>query len=90
MFGRPAVRPSGRPAVRLSGCGRKLNVGFISQTMVPSVIKLGMIITTIELYALILLSVTFDLCIGHRFSIYAKRAVSVLSAYILPISHKCI
>ena len=45
--------------------------------MVPSVIKLGMIITTIELYALILLSVTFDLCIGHRFNIYAKRAVSV-------------
>ena len=60
-----------------SGCGRKLNVGLISQTMVPRVIKLGMIITTMELYALILLSVTFDLYIGHRFSIYAKRAVSV-------------
>ena len=48
-----SVRPSGRI--------RKLNVGLISETMVPSQTKLCMVITTMELYTLIPLLVTFDL-----------------------------
>ena len=40
-------------SVRLSGCKRKLNVGLSSQTMIPSIIKLCMIIATKELYELI-------------------------------------
>ena len=46
----PAVRPC-----------PKLNVGFISYTIVPIQIKLWMIITTMDLYTLIALLVTFDL-----------------------------
>ena len=37
--------------------------------MVPTQLKLGVSITTIELYADIPLFVTFDLYLGHRFSI---------------------
>ena len=68
-----SVRLSGRPSGRV----QKVNVGLFSKTMVPSQLKLGMITTTIELYAAIPLFVTFDLYLGHRVSIYAKRAVSV-------------
>ena len=45
--------------------------------MVLSVMKLGMIITTMELYTLILSLVNFDLYLGHRVSIIPKWAVSV-------------
>ena len=51
---------------------RKFNVGLTLKTMVLSVIKLCMLITTMELHALILLLVTFDLYLGHRVSIYAN------------------
>ena len=61
-----------RSSVRPSGSVQKLNVGFFSETIVPSQIKLGMIITTIEFYADIPLFVTFDLYLGHRVSICAK------------------
>ena len=67
----------GRLAIRPSECGQKVNIGLISKSMVPSLIKLYRTITTIELYTLILLLMTFDLHRGHRFSIYAKQAVSV-------------
>ena len=45
--------------------------------MVPSQLKLGMSITTTELYADISLFVTFDLYLGHKVSICAKWTVSV-------------
>ena len=67
-----SVRLSGHPSCRPSDRVQKLNVGLFSKTMVPSQIKLGMIITTVELYAAIPLFVTFDLYLGHRFSICAK------------------
>ena len=51
--------------VRPSGCIRKFNVGVISQTMIPSIIKLCVIITTMELYTLILLLLTSDPYQGH-------------------------
>ena len=51
---------------------QKLNVGLLSKAMVPSQIKLGMTVTTIELYADIPLFVTFDLYLGHKVSICAK------------------
>ena len=63
-----SVRLSGR----LSGRVQKLNVGFFSETIVASQVKLSVIITTIELYADILLFVTFDLYLGHRVSICEK------------------
>ena len=44
---------------------RNLNVGAFSKTMEPSQLKLGMIITTTELFATIPLLVTFDLYLGH-------------------------
>ena len=56
-----SVRLSVRPAVRPSGRVQKLNVGHIFETMVPTSIKVGMIVTTIERYAPIPLLVTFDL-----------------------------
>ena len=61
LSGRPSVRPAVRPAVRPSGRVQKLNVGLISETMVPSRTKLCMVVTTMELYTLIPLLVTFDL-----------------------------
>ena len=67
-----SVRLSGRPSCRPSGRVQKLNVGLFSETMVPSQIKLGMIITTFELYTAIPLFVTFDLYLGHSVSICAK------------------
>ena len=51
---------------------RNLNVGAFSETMVPSQLKLGMIITTTELYPAIPLLVTFDLYLGHRVGVCAK------------------
>ena len=57
LSGRLSVRPSVRPSGRV----QKLNVGLFSETMVPSQIKLSMIITTMDLYTLIPLLVTFDL-----------------------------
>ena len=69
-----SVRLSGRP----SGHVQKLNVGLFSKTMVPSQIKLGMIITTVELYTATPLLVTFDLYLCHRVTtICAKYALSV-------------
>ena len=59
-----SVRPSGRV--------QKLNVGHIFETVVPTSIKVGMILTTIERYEHIPLLVTFDLYPGHRVSIYEK------------------
>ena len=61
ILGRVASAPEMRHAYR-----------NISETIVPSQIKHGMIITTIELYADILLFVTFDLYLGHRVSICEK------------------
>ena len=62
-----SVRLSGRPAVSKN----------LTKTMVPNLIKFGMIITTIKLYAAIPLLVTFDLYIGHRVSICSKQTVSI-------------
>ena len=53
------------------------NVGLISQTIIPSVINLCVVITTIKLYATIILLVIFDLYLGHRVSLCAKEAVLV-------------
>ena len=64
-----SVRLSGRP----SGCVKKINIGLFSKTMVPSRIKLGMIVTTMELYTAIPLLVTFDLYLGHRVNISVNR-----------------
>ena len=65
---------AGRPAGRV----QKLNVELLSKTMVPSQIKLGMIITTVELYTATPLLVTFDLYLCHRVTtICAKYALSV-------------
>ena len=61
-----------RLSVRPSGRVKKLSVGLFSRTVVPNQIKLGMIISTLELYAAIPLLVTFDLYLGHRVGICAK------------------
>ena len=45
--------------------------------MLPSQLKLGVIITATEVYPAIPLLVTFDLYLGHRVSISSKYAVSV-------------
>ena len=62
MLGRPAVRPSGRPAGRI----QNLNVALHSRVIVATLIKLGMDITTMDRYAKVPLLVTSDLYIGHR------------------------
>ena len=64
MLGRPAVRPSGRPSGRI----QKLNVGFYAFVTVATFLKLGMIITTLDLYTWVPLLVTSDLYLGHRAS----------------------
>ena len=51
---------------------RNLNVGAFSKTMVLSQLKLGIIITTTELYPAIPLLVTFDLYLGHRVGVGGK------------------
>ena len=56
----------------MSGCVQKLNVGLFSKTVVLNQIELGMIISTVELYAPIPLFVIFDLKLGHRVSIFAR------------------
>ena len=60
---RPSGRPAGRPAVRPYP---KLNVGFYALVTVATFIKLGMVITTSDLYAKVPLLMTFDLYQGHR------------------------
>ena len=62
-----SVRLSGR----LSGRVQNLTLDF---STVPSQIKLGMSITTVELYTDIPLFVIFDLYLGHKVSICAKSA----------------
>ena len=56
-----SVRPSSRI--------QKLNVGVYALVTVATFLKLGMIITTFDLYAYVLLLVTSDLYLGHRGSI---------------------
>ena len=63
-----SVRLSGHP----SGHVQNLNVQLFSKTMVLSQRNLGMIITTVELFAAIQLLITFDIYLGHRISICAK------------------
>ena len=53
------------PAVRPDGCIQKLNVGFYAFVTVATFLKLGKIITTLDLSALTLLLVTSDLYLEH-------------------------
>ena len=53
-----SVRPSDRI--------QKLNVGVYALITVAAFLKLSMIITILDLYAYVLLLVTFDLYLGRR------------------------
>ena len=44
----------------------KLYVGFNAFATEATFLKLGMIVTTVDLYAQVPLLVTFDLYVGHR------------------------
>ena len=59
MLGRSAVDSSVRPY-------SKLNVGVYAFVTVATLVKLGLIINTLDLYAQVPLLVTFDLYIGPR------------------------
>ena len=66
-----------RPAGQTAGCVQKFNVGLYAFATVATFLELSMIITTLDLYALIPALMTSDLYIGHRGSKYVKSAVSV-------------
>ena len=61
-----SVRLSGRPAVRMYP---NFNVGLYSHVMRPTFLKLDMMVTTIELYPMIPVLVTFDLYLGHKVTV---------------------
>ena len=66
-----------RPSVPPVGGVQNLNVGLYAFVTIATFLKLGRIITTIDLYPYVPMFITFDLYLGHMGSNSVKWAVLI-------------
>ena len=64
-----SISHSGGDNQRFTKSAKNFNVGLFSAVIGPTFLKLGMQVTTIELYLCIPVLVTFDLYRGHKVTI---------------------